>query len=82
MFHVFLPPGILFHFLTEVFINLVNCVDRHYVKNPDKVALIWERDEVGTQEYISYKYFLEIIKVKNKNNLFVFLKKPIVQNDE
>ena len=25
----------------------VNCVDRHYLKNPKKVALIWEKDEPG-----------------------------------
>ena len=34
---------------------VVNCVDRHYFKNPDRVALIWEKDEPGTQEYVTYK---------------------------
>jgi acetyl-CoA synthetase len=33
----------------------VNCVDRHYLKNPNKIALIWERDEPGTEEYVTYK---------------------------
>jgi acetyl-CoA synthetase len=35
-------------------LSQVNCVDRHYVKNPNKTALIWEKDEPGTQEYVSY----------------------------
>jgi acetyl-CoA synthetase len=33
----------------------VNCVDRHYFKNPQKVALIWEKDEPGTQEHVTYE---------------------------
>lgn len=33
----------------------VNCVDRHYLKNPKKVALIWEKDEPGNQEYVTYE---------------------------
>ena len=33
----------------------VNCVDRHYEADPDRVALIWEKDEPGTQEYVTYK---------------------------
>lgn len=33
----------------------VNCVDRHCAKNPDKIALIWEKDEPGRQEYVTYK---------------------------
>ena len=32
----------------------VNCVDRHAEKNPDKIALIWEKDEPGTHEEVSY----------------------------
>jgi acetyl-CoA synthetase len=38
---------------------LVNCVDRHYQANPDQLALIWERDEPGTQEYFTYKQLYE-----------------------
>jgi acetyl-CoA synthetase len=34
----------------------VNCVDRHYKKNPNKVAIIWEKDEPGSQEYVTYEY--------------------------
>lgn len=33
-----------------------NCVDRHYKSTPDKIALIWEKDEPGTEEYLTYKY--------------------------
>ena len=33
----------------------VNCLDRHAEQNPDGVALIWERDEPGTQVEITYK---------------------------
>ncbi len=34
----------------------VNCVDRHYLKNPNKIALIWEKDEPGNEEYVTYEY--------------------------
>lgn len=33
----------------------MNCVDRHFRNNPHKVALIWEKDEPGMQEYITYE---------------------------
>lgn len=33
----------------------VNCVDRHYKENPEKVALIWEKDEPGSEEYVTYE---------------------------
>jgi acetyl-CoA synthetase len=33
----------------------VNCVDRHFLKNPDKVALIWEKDEPNQAEYVTYE---------------------------
>ena len=29
------------------------CVDKHLGKN--KIALIWEKDEPGTQEYVTYE---------------------------
>lgn len=32
-----------------------NCVDRHAEKNPDRIAFIWEKDEPGQQETITYK---------------------------
>ncbi|CAD5111357.1 DgyrCDS673 [Dimorphilus gyrociliatus] len=33
----------------------VNCVERHAQENPDRIALIWEKDEPGTQVNITYK---------------------------
>ena len=33
-----------------------NCVDRHYEVDPERIALIWEKDEPGTQENITYRY--------------------------
>ena len=33
----------------------VNCVDRHARTNPDRVALIYEKDEPGQQEYLTYQ---------------------------
>jgi acetyl-CoA synthetase len=37
------------------FNDLVNCVDRHFREAPNKIALIWERDEPGTEEYVTYE---------------------------
>lgn len=34
----------------------VNCVDRHAAADPNRVALIWERDEPKTEQRISYGY--------------------------
>lgn len=39
----------------------VNCVDRHYKKTPNKVALIWEKDEPGTHEKVTYKDLYELM---------------------
>ena len=33
----------------------VNCVDRHYLKNPKKVALIWDKDEPNAHENMTYE---------------------------
>ncbi|XP_043236125.1 acetyl-coenzyme A synthetase 2-like, mitochondrial isoform X1 [Amphibalanus amphitrite] len=33
----------------------VNCVDRHMRSIPDQTALIWERDEPGTEQRITYR---------------------------
>ena len=38
-----------------------NCLDRHAEKNPDKPALIWEKDQPGTQEVVTYRYPQNII---------------------
>ncbi|XP_069462984.1 acetyl-coenzyme A synthetase 2-like, mitochondrial [Ambystoma mexicanum] len=37
----------------------VNCLDRHVHRCPDKVALIWERDEPGTEVKITYRELLD-----------------------
>lgn len=33
----------------------VNCVDRHYIKEPNRIALIWEKDEPGFEERVTYR---------------------------
>ncbi|XP_074673528.1 acetyl-coenzyme A synthetase 2-like, mitochondrial isoform X3 [Strix aluco] len=33
----------------------VNCLDRHVEKSPNRVALIWERDEPGTAVHVTYR---------------------------
>uniref|UniRef100_A0A8C5LKD7 Acetyl-coenzyme A synthetase n=1 Tax=Jaculus jaculus TaxID=51337 RepID=A0A8C5LKD7_JACJA len=37
----------------------VNCLDQHVQKSPETVALIWERDEPGTEVKITYRELLE-----------------------
>lgn len=37
----------------------VNCIDRHIKDKADKVAIIWEGDEVGTGRKITYMELLE-----------------------
>ncbi|KAI5615861.1 acetyl-coenzyme A synthetase 2-like, mitochondrial [Silurus asotus] len=37
----------------------VNCLDVHVAKDPNRVALIWEKDEPGTEERITYRELLE-----------------------
>ncbi|XP_027709688.1 acetyl-coenzyme A synthetase 2-like, mitochondrial isoform X2 [Vombatus ursinus] len=37
----------------------VNCLDQHVQKSPDRIALIWERDEPGTEVKITYRELLE-----------------------
>lgn len=34
----------------------MNCVDRHLDTLGDSTALIWEKDEPGTEEHVSYRY--------------------------
>ncbi|XP_068580570.1 acetyl-coenzyme A synthetase 2-like, mitochondrial isoform X2 [Cebidichthys violaceus] len=38
----------------------VNCLDRHVHTCPEKVALIWERDEPGSEVKITYRQLLEM----------------------
>uniref|UniRef100_A0A668APF0 Acetyl-coenzyme A synthetase n=1 Tax=Myripristis murdjan TaxID=586833 RepID=A0A668APF0_9TELE len=37
----------------------MNCLDRHVHTFPDRVALIWERDEPGTEVKVTYRQLLE-----------------------
>ncbi|KAM4599467.1 acetyl-coenzyme A synthetase 2-like, mitochondrial [Fundulus diaphanus] len=37
----------------------VNCLDVHVDAHPDRVALIWERDEPGTEVKVSYRELLD-----------------------
>ena len=39
---------------------LDNCLDRHVEQSPDRVALIWEKDEPQQHEKITYKYTLSL----------------------
>nr|XP_003216169.1 PREDICTED: acetyl-coenzyme A synthetase 2-like, mitochondrial [Anolis carolinensis] len=38
----------------------VNCLDRHVQHTPNKVALIWEKDEPGTEEKVTYGELLDM----------------------
>ncbi|KAM7395438.1 hypothetical protein PAMA_006951 [Pampus argenteus] len=38
----------------------VNCLDRHVQTCPDRVALIWERDEPGSEVKVTYRQLLEM----------------------
>uniref|UniRef100_A0A4W2E921 Acetyl-coenzyme A synthetase n=1 Tax=Bos indicus x Bos taurus TaxID=30522 RepID=A0A4W2E921_BOBOX len=37
----------------------INCLDQHVQKSPESIALIWERDEPGTEVKITYRELLE-----------------------
>ncbi|KAB5561873.1 hypothetical protein PHYPO_G00011540 [Pangasianodon hypophthalmus] len=39
---------------------MVNCLDVHVAKDPNRVALIWEKDEPGTEERVTYRELLEM----------------------
>ena len=50
---------------------------RHATKNPDKTALIWEKDEPGTHEKVSYGELQEMVcRIAN-----VFLARGIKRGD-
>uniref|UniRef100_A0A8D0B0S6 Acetyl-coenzyme A synthetase n=1 Tax=Sander lucioperca TaxID=283035 RepID=A0A8D0B0S6_SANLU len=40
--------------------RVVNCLDRHVHTCPERVALIWERDEPGSEVKITYRQLLEM----------------------
>nr|XP_053652608.1 acetyl-coenzyme A synthetase 2-like, mitochondrial [Cherax quadricarinatus] len=39
----------------------VNCVDRHARQHPDRVALLWEKDEPGQEERVTYRELQELV---------------------
>ncbi|CAL4066449.1 unnamed protein product, partial [Meganyctiphanes norvegica] len=39
----------------------VNCVDRHAKEDPDRVALLWEKDEPGQEERVTYRELQELV---------------------
>ncbi|XP_055581580.1 acetyl-coenzyme A synthetase 2-like, mitochondrial isoform X2 [Falco biarmicus] len=38
----------------------VNCLDQHVERSPNRVALIWERDEPGTAVHVTYRELLDL----------------------
>ncbi|XP_017674409.1 PREDICTED: acetyl-coenzyme A synthetase 2-like, mitochondrial isoform X1 [Lepidothrix coronata] len=38
----------------------VNCLDQHVEKSPNRVALIWERDEPDTAVHVTYRELLDL----------------------
>ena len=44
----------------------VNCVDRHLADRPDQTAILWEKDEPGNEERITYRQlYNEVCRVAN-----------------
>ncbi|XP_076058289.1 acetyl-coenzyme A synthetase 2-like, mitochondrial isoform X2 [Oratosquilla oratoria] len=39
----------------------VNCVDRHAALTPEKSALIWEKDEPGQEQHVTYRELLDMV---------------------
>lgn len=39
----------------------VNCVDRHALRHPDRVALVWEKDEPGQEERVTYRQLQDLV---------------------
>lgn len=38
-----------------IFWSTENCLDVHVASHPDKIALVWERDEPGTEVKVTYR---------------------------
>ena len=58
--------------LSKLFIFIlftVNCLDRHVAKDPSAVAVIWEKNNPGQQEEITYKYVCYNSAVENILNV-------------
>ncbi len=44
----------------------MNCVDRHAENDPDRVALLWERDEPGQHVKVTYAELADKVRTKGK----------------
>lgn len=54
---VFLNNGIA-HWsdkLNQILFAIDNCLDRHAEQDPSRIALIWEKDEPGQHEQLTYR---------------------------
>ncbi|XP_003391941.1 PREDICTED: acetyl-coenzyme A synthetase 2-like, mitochondrial, partial [Amphimedon queenslandica] len=47
-------------FINGVLNVTVNCLDRHARDNPDRVAVLWEKDEPKQHEPVTYKQLLDM----------------------
>ncbi|NWS30076.1 ACS2L synthetase, partial [Polioptila caerulea] len=54
------PAGFARWFLGGRLNVSVNCLDQHIEKSPNRVALIWERDEPGTAVHVTYRELLDM----------------------
>ncbi|EDL28572.1 acyl-CoA synthetase short-chain family member 1, isoform CRA_b [Mus musculus] len=52
----------------------VNCLDQHVQKSPETIALIWERDEPGTEVRITYRYCVTPGTLNTQNTTWTFLR--------
>uniref|UniRef100_A0A8C3FZ45 Acetyl-coenzyme A synthetase n=2 Tax=Chrysemys picta bellii TaxID=8478 RepID=A0A8C3FZ45_CHRPI len=50
----------LFIYVWLLLIMTLNCLDQHVHQAPDRVALIWEKDEPGTEVKITYRELLDM----------------------
>lgn len=39
----------------------MNCVDRYFDIFGDFIVLIWEKDELGIEEYVLYRYIYKFV---------------------
>lgn len=42
-------------YMFSLWARAVNCLDRHVHTCPERVALIWERDEPGSEVKVTYR---------------------------
>ena len=54
----------------ETIMHTENCLDRHAEKDPNRVALIWEKNEPNQQEKVTYRYSASMIKHRQSCRLY------------